>query len=530
MDEAEPLTWLRHLHRDSHGLSSRSSWVVTALIMEEYLKAYSGKGVAALVAQEPSPLDVSSDRGSTQSQGLPVQVALVRSRPTSVQSLDTHPYGRHASDTVITFEPITTSRRSSAGAESRNSFEIGMSRWKSAIPRASDSPRSSMHGGIHEDRASSLLSMSPVAKRKGTSAFSAGRTEDESSSAVESSREDGNGTRSRGVIRYSLDRDEHPSKHQRPFSMPGALQPPLMPKIVTDLNEDTGRPRQSKSSTLPVGNASGDKNRRPEPTRQHSHTTLSLSGIDTLPQRWLRRSSPSSVPASVKAGKSTGQRAEAKDHALALEYNSKREYVDLTSHELDSYLTNFLFVENRTLETLKSQNLRIKHILLTASKGIAEYDELQKALSERLNLPYPPLSNDVLEAFSHDPSAVTGNTRSLQGWRAVEDIHRRSTLQRQILTEFARALPCVVSSVNPPDDGIYEDTLSALTSLLGKLESQSQSVHSRVQELSDVLIRVKELRDQLKPEYENTGKQTSGTYPEVSLFVLNMIPSAYLCL
>ena len=164
---------------------------------------------------------------------------------------------------------------------------------------------------------------------------------------------------------------------------------------------------------------------------------------------------------------------------------------------------------------MKAQNVRLKQLLTTASKGIAEYDELQTVLCKRLNVPYTPLPSDVLEAFSHDPSAVTGNTRSSRGWRAVEDIYNRSMLQKQILQTFVNALPCAVSSVTLPREGLYNDTLSSLTRLVDKLHSRRQAVQLQVERLSEMVTKVKDLRDQLKPEYESAGKQTSATYPEV---------------
>jgi hypothetical protein len=45
----------------------------------------------------------------------------------------------------------------------------------------------------------------------------------------------------------------------------------------------------------------------------------------------------------------------------------------------------------------------------------------------------PPLPAPLLEALNHDPSAITGATRRLRGWAAVEDIHRRVGRQRAML-------------------------------------------------------------------------------------------------
>jgi uncharacterized coiled-coil protein SlyX len=173
---------------------------------------------------------------------------------------------------------------------------------------------------------------------------------------------------------------------------------------------------------------------------------------------------------------------------------------------------------DRTLEALKAANMRIKQLLSTASKGIAEYDGLQSSLCDRLKTSYTHLPKDVLDAFSHDPSAVTGNTRSSKGWRAVEDIHKRIMLQRQTLQAFVDALPLAVSSVSLPSEGLYSDSVSTLNDLIEELQSQRQDVKSQVAQFRAMVDRVKELRDQLKPEYERAGKQTSATYSEVSVF------------
>ena len=336
IDDAEPLTWLRHLHGKGKSPSPRSAWIVTALVAEVFVQAAQGKDITAALMQESSPLDNAPEENP--SRGLPVHVPPARSRPESMQSMEARPHGRQTPENVVSFEPTTGSRRSSGGNESRHSIETGMRRWKTSITRFVDSPRSSIVGIVPEDNGRNGR-ISPMEQRKHMSAISMIRSEDESSSAIESSRE--------GVV-YGRDKheqeDQSTSSHrrrQRPFSTSNALLPSLLPKPRIDtemLETHPDTPRPFKSSSLPLEPTASNQESRPDLSRQKTQPLLPTGSLGPQPpQRWLRRSLPSSVPASLKNTKSSGKRSDVQEQAVNLEYATKREYVQFAF----SYTSNF---------------------------------------------------------------------------------------------------------------------------------------------------------------------------------------------
>lgn len=141
---------------------------------------------------------------------------------------------------------------------------------------------------------------------------------------------------------------------------------------------------------------------------------------------------------------------------------------------------------------------------------------MQHSLSTLLGLPYNRMSLEVLDALSHDPAAVTGNTRRLTGWRAVEDIHARRTRQIEVLQAFITSLPTLPLSVSATETGgVFEEPTLTISALLDQLHDERQHVLDSVHEAGGLLLNVKEMRDQLKPDFDATERHTSANYPEV---------------
>lgn len=157
----------------------------------------------------------------------------------------------------------------------------------------------------------------------------------------------------------------------------------------------------------------------------------------------------------------------------------------------------------------------MKQLLQTAAKTISEYDELQRLMAEKLGMNYRPVPADVLEAICHDPASATGNTRRATGWKAVEEIHDRNERQRIVLDAFAAQSSGGLSPATMPDGGIYHKHIETLTSQLEDLGNERISIVAQVKQLIELLRNVKVLRDQLKPDLDETGKHTSINYPEV---------------
>ena len=126
-------------------------------------------------------------------------------------------------------------------------------------------------------------------------------------------------------------------------------------------------------------------------------------------------------------------------------------------------------------------------------------------------IPHLPLPRELVEAFSHDPAAVTGSTRKLRGWRAVEDIHQRVVRQREIFRSFLMTRP------EPPSQSvdILGNPIAKLFESLTILEEQKDDIVKTATDLTELLSRVQHIHRDVKIEYNMTVSQTSVVYPEV---------------
>lgn len=170
---------------------------------------------------------------------------------------------------------------------------------------------------------------------------------------------------------------------------------------------------------------------------------------------------------------------------------------------------------NRTLDAIKEHNQRMKYLLQSGTKSFVEFDDIHHFMADKLGLPYTRIPSDVLDAFNHDPAAVTGPTRRLSGWRAVEDIHLRLERQRDTLLLFTSALSDTIKPLALSSNGIYDDAISTLTDRLEQLHAERSSALQKVRRTNELVAKVKDLRDKLKPEFDEAGRYTSANYPEV---------------
>lgn len=158
-----------------------------------------------------------------------------------------------------------------------------------------------------------------------------------------------------------------------------------------------------------------------------------------------------------------------------------------------------------------AQNHRIRQSLQRVAAGVREYDVLQGNLMNSLQVPYRALPAELLEAFCHDPAAVTGGTRRARGWRVVEDIHNRVLRQREVFRAFLGA------SQDPPTSykSIFDEPIRALHETFSKLEAHQVSIASKARKITGILTRVKGIHASVKTEYNETLSHTSVAYPEV---------------
>lgn len=163
------------------------------------------------------------------------------------------------------------------------------------------------------------------------------------------------------------------------------------------------------------------------------------------------------------------------------------------------------------LENARTHNQRIRHLLNRVSNSVKEYDTTQRTATNILGKKYQALPKELVESFGHDPAAVTGATRRLKGWRAVEDIHQRLMRQREVFAEFV-----TTESRRTSDYGsILDDQISSLMHNLSVLEEQKVVLAERAKEVESALENVQNVHKEAKEAYDKTLSQTSALYPEV---------------
>ena len=140
-----------------------------------------------------------------------------------------------------------------------------------------------------------------------------------------------------------------------------------------------------------------------------------------------------------------------------------------------------------------------------------EYDAIQNVAFHILDIDQPCMPRDVLEAFGHDPSAVTGSTRRLRGWHAVEDISQRLARQRNVLRTFRSLL-----AENVPTRGcLLDESIENLLQALEYLEGCKEAIALRAVSVLNLLNSVQEVHVDVKENYKLTISRASVVYPEV---------------
>ncbi|KAJ6520030.1 hypothetical protein C8R45DRAFT_953640 [Mycena sanguinolenta] len=229
-------------------------------------------------------------------------------------------------------------------------------------------------------------------------------------------------------------------------------------------------------------------------------SSVEMLSVDLPPTATGRSFSQSRLRVSLPANEELRQQLERRRQQDADEEHASREY------ELKQQL----------LEATVAQNTRVRQLLHRIAAGVREYDEAQSSLSRSLTIPYEGIPRELVDAFSHDPAAVTGATRSYKGWRAVDDIHNRLARQRQTFQEFLSRAP--KGDHSTPESGLA-NPIAALTQSLKTLESERQEIAWRATEVSHALTAVQSVHAEVKTAYNSTLSHTSVLYPEISTMV-----------
>jgi hypothetical protein len=163
-----------------------------------------------------------------------------------------------------------------------------------------------------------------------------------------------------------------------------------------------------------------------------------------------------------------------------------------------------------------AQNQRIRQLLNRISIVVKEYEAAQSNVLASLDNHYHlrRLPRELLEVFSHDPAAVTGQTRRLRGWRAVDDIHRRLGKQRAICRLFlSEHIDKTGGDIGI--GSVLREPVNTLNSSLESLEEFKANVQIKAREIGELLMHVQNIHAQVKANYNSTLSHTSAVYPEV---------------
>ena len=165
------------------------------------------------------------------------------------------------------------------------------------------------------------------------------------------------------------------------------------------------------------------------------------------------------------------------------------------------------------MEEIAAHNHLIRQLLNRVSNAVREYDTTQANAMNPLGIMHIGLPQELLDAFGHDPAAVTGATRRFKGWRAVDDINNRVLRQREVFEEF---LAQSESELSLPQS-VLDNPMASLSVCLDDLERHQQQISQRATRVLETLKAVQMMHAAVKEEYKGTLSHTSVVYPEVNV-------------
>ncbi|KAH9178744.1 hypothetical protein EDB89DRAFT_2170981 [Lactarius sanguifluus] len=466
LEQAEPLTWLKHLRAKRPGRGPRFPWHVTALLFEERVRA---QARLAAMAMETIPEDVLNNLDSP---SLSPEQAHASSSYHHLFAHGTrdhlHPSlsRRRSDDGRISFEPITEPSRKPVDDSRQSSLYSGF--FNGSRTRGASSSRSSSR--IY------LRDLAARVRRKGN------ESDEASSSHPSASEENGrdepgkkHGTRKRFFKPLDLDLVPR-SQSKDEQKVAGEEDAPV--EWTSSPGTAVQEPRDLRTPGLGEVLTAHPSSELPQPQKVTSRLDRLLRGP--------RTSLPSSPQPSL-----TEEEAQVDEEAEQEEYERRAEL----------------------LEGALAQNQRNRYLLQRIAGGIKEYEAVQLKMSKALGLTYDPLPPELTDAFSHDPAVVTGSTRQKRGWQAVEDIHDNIVRQRNTVQTYLQQT-CDVE-ITPPAS-VLDSPLQSLQQSLDALERRRGLISQKVQEVTETLARTKKLHTYVKTEYNNAMAHTSSVYPELS--------------
>ncbi|KAG1757140.1 hypothetical protein EDB19DRAFT_14103 [Suillus lakei] len=487
LDSAEPLTWLKHL-LDTNG-GKRSKWHLSALIVEEYIKSNRIDSSLPIIRD-----DSTSGRGGS----LPSDVSLIlpsypfhpiRSSPSLHHSFGDSLRRIRSSDGQISFEPRIDTARSSIDGDYKSADEKSRG-FRHVIPALVDAAHSIASTTSPYRRQSSPGGLSPASSRRLPFAQRIRRRQvesDEGSSSIIHSQSDDYSGSLTGVTDHRRKRRDR----RQPHAPSSYLQSPR--ESGTETNTPGERLDVHEAPSAPVedplpSELASESWVEPPPNKPESEVLATPPRVITR-QRLIHRMS---LPVlDVAKRQERKQREEAEEEELEHEYEMK----------------------SQMLDDLKAQNHRVRQKSQRIAAEVRECDNLQARLAKTHGIPYRGLPIELLEAFSQDPSSVTGGTREQRGWKAVEDIHTRILRQQQVFR-----MHLSVSEKGVPDS-LLDEPISSLMETLGELGHKREALAHKQLEVASVLAKVKNLHTQVKKDYNNALSRTAVAYPELSQII-----------
>ncbi|TFY79454.1 hypothetical protein EWM64_g4558 [Hericium alpestre] len=507
VDQAEPMAWLKHLRDRRRGKTRlRSPWYLTALIVEEYVKNQARRDTMETIPEDPSSstaVALSSQASSPSTQGVPSYMPSLDN--TSENRLEASLSRRRSLEEHVSFEP---SGRRSLGGDSGRSLDAARG-WKNA-QNAVDSPRSSIYSSIfggsnysHPPGGASPSSsrrhlrdiVSRRVRRHGNDSDDASSSHQEGSMSEGQNRSDDGGTKSK-KRRY----------HFRPpeldlFARANEANEATASGSMVD---DSGDLLPDPMGTSKSPSASDD------PLTAKVMSTSDLASRTTIASpaghvalvhrlRGFRTSLPSSERSSLK--EESQRLTQADERREEEEYDRKVEL----------------------LENTIAQNQRNRQLLQRIAAGVKEYEAVQGRMTKALGHSYVSLPADLLDAFSHDPAVVTGSTRWLRGWRAVENIHEH--IQSQVETVQSFLLKVSEDGKLPPQHSLLDNPISVLMRSLDVLEDRRAELAVKAAMVEERLNKVKATHASVKAQFNETLGHVSSVYPEVCDFTVIILIS-----
>lgn len=503
LDSAEPLTWLKHL-LDRRG-RRRSQWHVSALIVEEYIKFKKGVASSMSVPQSPaasSSLETPSSRYRLKSAARQI------SAPPSDSSPGTSLSRVRSSDGQISFGPLIADSHDSLGNPQPRGE--GKARgWRHSVPAFFDSgsaigtPSPYHHrnssGGLSP--ASSRLNFPdiihrfrrhPVESEEGSSSPFGSQSEDQNDSAPSRSRQK--------------------SKRKDPFLLSELKS---TQESVAEINTSNDIPDVHVIAPLPADSTTtpafpSDSGQDIVVFPESNHPDATLSQPTPLYRKRSYRSTSLPATSSVHPMLPESKR-ELDEDQLEREYELKLRCVFLI-YFLTITVSHYL----RTLEELRNHNHRLRHRMQRVAVDVREYELVCSGVMPAVGIAYRSLPMELLDAFIHDPSAVTSGTRKRHGWRVVEDIYARVLRQREIVASFLSGVKTDANAVSIPED-VLDKPISTLMEKLQALESEREPLQEQADKVSRMLTEVRASHSTVKEEYNDALSYTSVVYPEVHL-------------